>query len=261
MVRRALTVLAVALAAALSAGCASLPVIGDGSAGTAAEAQSILERANAAAAELESMSMQMRMHGSVAGEEFTMTMRGGSYLRGDRIGDGVYEAALEGAGLGAVSYRMVLLDGAIWADMGTGWTALPGPGLTDEQLQELSASPLDVVDIVRDIRVEKNTTFLGEPVTKIAATISAQDALDAVFGQLGDDLGSLGVTALPEDVLDGLGDIRVVIYVSDETGLVRAVHEELSLELEGQSMSMTLDLTVTGVDEEIAIPDPTGPSA
>jgi hypothetical protein len=80
--------------------------------------------------------------------------------------------------------------------------------------------------------------------------------LDTFLGQLGSLGGPLGTGGLPNDFTDGLKDTRVVIYVSDETHVVRAARITLALEYEGEEMTMKVDYFLDSVNEPIEIPTP-----
>jgi hypothetical protein len=247
MLRRALlAVLALALAV-VGAGCATA----DGR-----RAGELLQQAHAAQAELESMTFRMRMSGDVAGQAFTMTMDGGGYLKGDQAGDMVMQGVVEGAGVPATSFSAVIRDGRAYAGFGGIWTEMPVPAGADATAQlESQLAAFDFTQYVKDVSIDDTTVFLGEPVTKIVGVIDTADMLGALSGQLG-DLSQLGGAGLPADFIDGLGDTRIVVYVSDETHHVRAAHMSFNLEQQGQKMTMDIDYSLQGVNEPIEIPEP-----
>jgi hypothetical protein len=255
MLRRAVTALAAAAFAILAAGCSGVPGLSGGD--SSSEAEALLARADSALAQVESMSFTMKMKGDVDGQEFVLTMRGGGYLRGEQIGDMAFDMTIESAGVQAGNVRMVMRDGSMHLNTGGGWRQLPGVELSAQQLEELNGrwGPLDVARYVQDVRVEGDTTFLGEPVTKIVGRVNAKDFLKAMFGQLGDSLGSLGMTEVPDDVLEGFGDIRFVIYVSRTTHLVRAVHEAMTFEQDGHELTLSADVVVDRINEPVEIPE------
>lgn len=257
MARRAITLLAAVCVALLSAGCGSIPGLGDGG-GSSSKAEALLAEADQALADVQSMTFTMRMQGDVDGQQISMTMRGGGYVQGERVGDMFFDMSMQGGSGESGSAQMVMRAGRLYVNAGRGWQELPGVALSKQQLQELNGKwgPLDVAQYVKDVRVEENTTFLGDPVTKIVGRLDAKDFLKAMFGQLGDSLGGLGMTEPPEDVLAAIGDIRFVIYVSDTTHLVKAVHESLTVSQDGHEMALTVDVAVDGVNEPVDIPTP-----
>lgn len=237
----------VALAIALAgAGCATV----DGQ-----RAGEVLQQAEAAQAELESMTFRMRMTGEMAGQTFTMTMDGGGYLKGEQAGDMVMQGVLSGEGIPATSYSMIMRNNRAYASFGGVWSEVPVPaGIEADSQLESQLAAFDFTKYVSDVSIDDTTVFLGEPVTKIVGVIDTEGFLSALSGQLG-GLSSLG-TGIPEGITDGFGDTRIVVYISDETHYVRAAHMSFSLEEQGQTMTMDLDYSLQGVNEPIEIPEP-----
>jgi len=256
MLRRVL-IATVVLALALGAsGCAGLPL---NSSGDAAEAAALLKDAQEASSNLNSVGFFMTMNVDAAGQNFTMTMHGGAYLKGDQAGDMALQMALNGAGVPANAMQMVLRDDRIYFELNGTWHQLPGK-LDLDQLEQADSQigGLDLVNYVKDVHVESHTTFLGEPVTKIAATISGQDLLKAALGQINSSLGQAGdgsALQIPAGTFD-VGDVRIVLYISDETHLMRAAHEDLTITVQGQKAHIVLDMSVVDVNQPVDIPNP-----
>jgi hypothetical protein len=247
MLRRALLAIVALAIAVAGAGCATV----DGQ-----RAADLLEQAQAAQAELESMAFRMRVSGDVAGQTFSMTMDGGGYLLGDQAGDMVMQGVVEGAGVPATSFSAIIRDGHAYAGFGGVWTEMPMPVGTEATAQlESRLTAFDFTQHVRDVSIDDTTVFLGEPVTKIVGVIDTASLMNALSGQLG-GLSEIGGAGLPTDFIDGLGDTRIVVYVSDETHYVRAAHMSFSLEQQGQTMTMDIDYSLQGVNEPIEIPEP-----
>jgi hypothetical protein len=249
MVKRILAVLA-AFGLLVVAGCAAGP---DG-----LEAKQILDQATAAEAQLESMTFTMNIQGDMAGQTFTMQMDGGGYLKGEREGDLVMRASMTAPDLPATSFQMVARDGRAYFNFNGMWQEIPG-GLGQEQTAQLEQqlSGFDFSKYVTNVTVEDGTTFLGEPVTKIVGTIDTKGLFGGLFDQLGSAAGSLGGGfAPPEGALDGIGDIRAVLYVSDATHLVQAMHMEFSFEEQGQKGSFAINYALRSVNEPVEIPEP-----
>ena len=124
---------------------------------------------------------------------------------------------------------------------------------TAELERQLAA--FDFTQHVTDVAIDDTTTFLGEPVTKIVGVIDTAGLINALSGQFG-GLSDLGGAGLPADFTSGLGDTRIVVYISDETHYVRAAHMSFSLEQQGQTMTMDIDYSLQSVNESIEIPEP-----
>lgn len=246
MRRVLLAVLALAIAL-VGAGCATV----DGQ-----RAGELLQQAHAAQAELQSMTFRMRITGEMAGQTFAMTMDGGGYLLGEQAGNMVMQGVVEGAGVAPTSFSAIIRDGHAYAGFGGVWTEMPapvGPEATAQLESQLAA--FDFTEHVTDFSIDDTTTFLGEPVTKIVGVIDTAGLLDTLSGQLG-GLSDLGGAGLPAEFTDGLGDTRIVVYISDETHYVRAAHMSFSMEQQGQAMTMDVDYSLQSVNEPIEIPEP-----
>ncbi|MCC6224015.1 MAG: hypothetical protein IT201_11070 [Thermoleophilia bacterium] len=257
MIRRALSAIVAAALALTAAGCASLPIVGEED--TSAEALALLERAGAAMDEVESMAFTVRIAGDMDGQRLALHLAGGGYLTGERAGEMTFTLSADAPGLGlpATAIRAVIAGDRVAIDTGSGWEVMPVGTVTPGQLELLESGfgQLDLARYLSDLAVERSTTFLGEPVTKIGATVGLRDLLGELLGQAGDSLGALGIPGLPEDALDALGDLRVVVYVSDTTGLVKAVHESLELAQDGHTLALDVDLVVDAVNAPVEIPD------
>jgi hypothetical protein len=259
MTRRLLTFAAFLALAVGAGGCAA-------AGGDAGEALEILERAEQAEANVESITFGMNMKGEAAGQSFTMRVDGAGYVRGENEGDMVMTMAIEGPGVPPTTMQMVALDERLYANLGGSWQEIPGglagaPNAGDATALEQQFAGLDIAEYVEDVRVERGTTFLGEPVTKIVGTIATEDLMRSVLGQLGSAGGGapgLAGLASAEQLLDGVNvdDIRAVLYVSDVTDLVRAAHMEFAIDAAGQSMTFDIDMSIRSVNEPVEIPQP-----
>ena len=257
MLRRLVTVLAALALLVTMGGCAALEEGADG-----VEAATILERATEAQESIESMSFTMTMRGEAAGEAFSMQLDGGGYVKGDHEGDMVMRMSTTGAGMPAMRFQMVALEGRAFTNMGGSWQEIPGGlgevgGAAQAQLEQ-QLEGLDLTRYVTDVEVEKGTTFLGEPVTKIVGTIAIEDMMTGLFDQLGSATGNLDGLSSPAQLFEqvGIEDVRAAIYVSDVTNLVRASHMEFAIEVEGQKATFAVDLSIDSVNEPIEIPEP-----
>jgi hypothetical protein len=249
MVKRILTLIA-AFGLLAVAGCAAGK---DG-----AEAQDILQKATEAQQQIESMTFSINIVGEAAGEAFTMQMSGGGYLKGEQEGDMVVRASMTVPSMPATSFEMVSREGSLYMNLDGTWQAIPGEASQDqaEQLEQQLGS-FDFTKYVTNVSVEKGTTFLGEPVTKIVGTIDTQGLLGGVLDQLGSAAGGLtgGITP-PQEALDALGDIRAVLYVSDATNLVQAARVEFAVDAEGETGTFEVNYALRSVNEPVEIPEP-----
>jgi hypothetical protein len=255
MLRRLVTLLAALALLSGVSGCAALTEGGD-----AVEAASILERATKAQDGVKSMTFAMTMSGEAAGQSFSMQLDGGGYMKGERKGDMVMRMTMSSANVAPMRFQMVSLNGRAFVNLNGRWQKLPGAlaeAGTQAQIEQ-GLSGFDVSKYVTDIEVEKGTTFLGEPVTKIVGTIAIEDLMHGVFDQLGSAAGGLGGTSDPSQLFSQIDvdDVRAVLYVSDVTNLVRAVHMELTMTVQGQQATFDIDMSIDSVNEPVDIPEP-----
>jgi hypothetical protein len=251
MMRRTLTLLAM-VGLLASAGCAAGP---DGP-----EAKRILDQVTEASKNVESMSYSMKISGEAAGQTFSMTIDGAGYTTGEDAGDMVMNMAVEAPGVPLMQTSILARDGQLFVNAGGTWESVPG-GLTAEQLGELEGQldGLDFASFVRDVKVEKDLIFLGEPVTKVAGTLDVVAMMGSVAGQIGDTSGLGSLTsglAGAEQTLGALSDARAVLYVSDITHLVKAMHVEFEIEEQGQTGTFAIDYALRSVDEPVTLPEP-----
>jgi hypothetical protein len=258
MVRRLVSLFAALALLAVVGGCAAAGPDGP-------EALAILEQASEAQKNLESVAFDMTITGTAAGETFDMTLNGGGYLKGEREGDMVMRLSMAVPGMPATNMAIVSLDDRLYGNLDGTWQEFPaaalGAGVTgDTGALEQALAGFDYTKYVSDVVVDKEGSFLGEPVTKIVGTIALQDLMNGVFSQLGSssELSGLGGLASTESLFQGvdLSDIRAAIYVSDVTHLIRAVHMEFGLEVEGQQADFQIDLSIRSVNEPVEIPEP-----
>jgi len=256
MIRRLVTLLAALLVLVSAAGCAALAEGGD-----AAEAASILERASKAQESIESLTFAMTMTGEAAGQSFSMQVDGGGYVTGEHEGDMVMRMSMSGAGIPAMRFQLVSLEGRAYMNSDGTWQEIPGGLSGMGSLSEQQLQGFDISRYVSDVKVEKDTTFLGEPVTKIVGTIAIEDLMGGLFDQLGSasgSLGGLGGLSDPSALLEeaDVEDVRAVIYVSNVTNLVRAAHMEFAMEVDGEQATFDIDMSIDSVNEPVEIPEP-----
>jgi outer membrane lipoprotein-sorting protein len=248
MVKRILTLIA-ALGLLAVAGCAAGK---DG-----AEAQELLQKATEAQEQIESMTFSMNVVGEAAGQAFTMKMSGGGYLKGDQQGDMVVRATMTIPTMPATSFEMISREGSVYMNLDGTWQQIPGGTAQADQQLEQALAGFDFAKYVTDVSVEKGTTFLGEPVTKIVGTIDTQGLLGGLLDQLGAAAGGLtGGFAPPQEALDALGNIRAVLYVNDATNLVQAARMDFSVEAEGETAQFDVSYALRSVNEPVEIPEP-----
>lgn len=138
--------------------------------------------------------------------------------------------------------QMVVRDGSFWANMnGSGWQPLPDPptGMT-------GAEQFDLLPHVKDVEVEEGRRVAGEPAVKIAGVLDLDSFAEGFMA------------GLPEgaDIDASFGDTQIIVFLSEATSLPLRMLMDQSMEIEGETMEIHIELAVTNVNEPVEIPNP-----
>lgn len=237
MVRRAL-VFVLAAVSLLAAGCTGAD---------AQRAQELLAEAQAAEANLDSMSFVIRVWAEMDGQSFSIRLAGGGYLKGERAGDMVLAGTGEGLGSTMPPFRVLSLGGRMYMESNGVRQEIPASA-ADQALQS-QLEQFDITRYVTDVRVTPGPDFAGESETRIEGVIDTSSLVGGLFEELG-TLTQLGGSSLP-DVAEGFGDTRVALYVSDTTHLVRAAMITMPMDIQGEKLEIHVDLVVRSVNQPI----------
>ena len=173
----------------------------------------------------------------------TMTMSGGGYAHGRRAGDFYVLASSDNLGF----RDLVLVSRSGRVSM-----SVDGHPIGEVPLPNRPAdSPIQLVDFsqyVKDVDVEHGKLIDGEPMTKLAGVI---DTASLAKGALGDLTGA-GGEAL--DLSKSLGDMRMVLYLSEATHLPMRGLVDLPMEFAGEKIAMHLDFAYTSYNERVEFP-------
>jgi hypothetical protein len=249
MLRRALVVLIIGAIALAGAACSTV----DGQ-----QAEALLRQASEAQANVQSMTFGVRISGDVDGHSFTMNMDGGAYLKGQHAGDFVLDASAQAPSIPTTTFTALRRNGETFVQIDGRWQRLPQTAANDAGSAPLEQQlgDFDFSRYVTDVSVTSGTTFLNEPVTKIVGVIDTTALFNGLVDQLGGNLSQFGGGALPPDFASHLGDTKAVLYVSDETHLLRAALITMSFEDQGKKLELHLDYALRGVDVPVDIPNP-----
>ena len=234
--RRALAALLLLATAALLAGCAGPDGV---------KAETLLAQADAAQKALGSEQFSMRMDMSVDNESVTMQMAGGGYLKGAQAGD-VY-MVLNGQGPdGKPIDASVVKRGDLVTVTADGQTQTMSAAQAEQQfggrLQSLANGGFDFARYVKSVKVTDATLPNGDPADQIVGILDTQGAANSLGQGLG--LGSLG----------HLDDTRAVLTISRKTHLVTTALIDMSMELLGKKMTISLTYGLTGANVPITFP-------
>jgi hypothetical protein len=231
--RRVLALLLLTATAAVASGC---------SGADAEEAQALLAQSNAAFAEVRSATFTARMSLTGGPQELSMTMSGGGYAHG-RAGDFYVLATSDSLGF----RDLVLVSRSGRVSM-----SVDGHSIGEVPLSNTTAdNPIQLVDFsqyVKDVDVEHGKLIGGEPMTKLTGVIDTAALAEGALA----DVTQVGGESL--DLSKSLGDMRIVLYLSDATNLPMRGLVDVPMDVAGQKIAMHLDFAYTSYDHRVEFP-------
>jgi hypothetical protein len=207
------------------------------------QAQDILAQTDDAMAQARSFRFAGRLALETPAGDFTVVMRGAA-SKEDGGASVVTVSSDDVPGFPEVTVVTRGQDG--WMKAGGGWQHVQVPAG-----QATGMEQFDFVPYVKDVDVDGGQQVDGEPAVKITGVLDTAGLVNGFLGRLGAVPGG----ALP-DLSDGLGDTRVVLYVSETSHLPLRTLVDMSFEQGGESAEMHFDFAITNVDEPVAIPHP-----
>lgn len=138
--------------------------------------------------------------------------------------------------------EMVVRGDSFWMSMdGSGWQPVPDPpaGMN-------GAEQFDLLPYVKDVEVDEGRTVDGEPAVKITGVLDLDSFAEGFMA------------GVPEgvDVDASFGDTRIVVFLSERTKLPLRMLLDQSMEIEGETMEMHMELALTNLNEPVDIPTP-----
>jgi hypothetical protein len=209
------------------------------------QAQDILAQTDEAMAQAESFRFAGRLTLETSVGDFGLVMRGAASKQ-DGGASVVTVSSDDVPGFPEVT--VVTRGQDAWMKAGGRWQRVQVPAG-----QATGMDQFDFVPYIKDVDVDGGQEVGGEPAVKITGVLDTAGLVNGFLGQLGTVPGG----ALP-DVSDGLGDTRVVLYVSETSHLPLRTLVDMSFEQGGESAEMHFDFAITNVDEPVAIPHPGG---
>ena len=235
--RRAAVLATLLLAVLGVAGCAGA----DGQ-----RAQELLTQSNQALAKVETFRFSGRMTMEMPAGSFTFTMTGA----GRQTGTPASIVTMRADGIPGFPLTVVTRGEDVWTKMGdSAWVRSVAPAGQATGLEQFDFTPY-----VTDVDVEEGQQIAGEPAVKLTGVLDTSAMVEGMLGQFGPLMGGGDMS----QVLDGLGDTRVVLYVSERSHLPLHTLVDMTIEAGGQSADMHLDFTIAGVNEPVKIPQPRG---
>jgi hypothetical protein len=207
-------------------------------------AQELLVLSNRAMARVDTFRFSGRMTMEMPTGSFTFTMTGA----GRQSGKTAAIVTMNADGVPGFPMSVVTRGDVVWTKMAGGtWVRSVAPAGQATGLEQFDFTPY-----VKDVDVEEGQQIAGEPAVKLSGVLDTSAMVQGMLGQFGPLLGGGDMS----QVLDGLGDTRVVLYVSERTYVPLHTLVDMTIEAGGQSADMHLDFTITGVNEPVKIPQP-----
>lgn len=213
-------------------------------------AQALLQRAEAAQAQLSSSTFDGGMSFSFQGQRVAMLFRGASSKDGEWFS--LSADGLPGGG-GGMSMQMLLRGGRAWTNLGGGWQSSPVPAGLGSNGSLNAAAFQQLAAYVKDVRVTEHQLVAGKLVTTIGGEIDTQAMVEAVTklgplaGADGLDLSKLGVD---------FGDIHALLTIDERTHLLSTALINVAIEAQGETVQLELRYRLTGADEPVELPSP-----
>ncbi len=235
--RRVLALLLVLAAAVVVAGCAGP----DGQ-----KALALLSQADTAQKALSSQQFSMREAIVAGGQTVALQVAGGGYLKGPQAGD-VYVTTSGQTPDGKALDATIVKHGDTVTLNANGQTTVLSAAQAQQQLgaqlQSMATTGgFNFAEYVKSVKVTDTTDPDGGPADQITGVLDTQGAANQLTSGLG--LGGLGK----------LGDTRAVLTISRKTHLVTSALIDMSMEILGKKMTISLTYGLTGVNVPINFP-------
>ena len=236
MFARLVTTLA---AAALLAGCSTEEGM---------RAQDLLQRAEAAQAQLDSATFDGSVAVTADGQSFRMLFEGMTSKDGEW-----FSLRTQGAPDGDMRMQVLVRGDRAWVDMDGRWQPTPVPGAADSGGTLSAAAFQQLARHVEDVRVTEHQLIGGKPVTTIAGEIDTEGMLEALL-----DLGSFaeGFSLDFSELGIDIGDIQAVLTIDERTQLLDSAFVALAMSAEGTSIELELRYRLASVNQPVDLPQP-----
>jgi hypothetical protein len=237
MIVRLVTALAAAL---LLAGCSTEEGM---------RAQTLLQQAEVAQANLRSSTFDGSVGVSAEGMKFRMLFNGATSKDGEWF-------SMRTSGVpngGDMAMEVLVRGGRAWLKSGSRWQSMPAPTVAGSNGTLSAAAFQQLARYVKDVRVSEHQLVQGKPVTTIAGEIDTEGMFEA-FAKLGSFAPS-GSLDLSDAGID-LGDIHAVLTIDERTRLLDSAFVDFSLGAEGKTVDVELRYRLATANEPVELPRP-----
>jgi hypothetical protein len=214
-------------------------------------AQTLLQQAEAAQANLRSSTFDGSVGVSAEGAAFRMVFTGATSQDGEWV-------SLRTSGSpngGDMALELLIRGSRAWMKSGSGWESMPAPTGAGSSGTLSAAAFQQLARYVKDVRVTEHQLIQGKSVTTIAGEIDTKGMIEA-FAKLGSfaegmslDLSKLGID---------FGDIRAVLTIDERTQLLDTAFVTFAISAEGKSIEVDLRYRLASANEPVQLPSPHG---
>ena len=246
MVRRALCLLLPTSAAFLLSAC---------SGADAQRATELLAQSQAAQAGIRSATYDARLSISQGSKTYTLVMTGGGYLKGPRAGDQVL--SMQGEGLPVpLNVGLVMSRGRAFVRANGAWQSFALPsGQTNDTSSNWAGLSGQLTRYVKDVDVRENQVVAGERGTMVAGVVDTAGALKALSGLDAFSRATGGAAPIFDEVRKRFSDMRVVLFISSRTHLVRSMVINLEIKLDDGTAKIQMLYSLRSVNQPVSIPN------
>ncbi len=214
-------------------------------------AQTLLQQAEAAQAELRSSSFDGSVGVSADGTSFRMIFNGATSKAGEWFS--MRTSGVPGGG--DVEMQVLVRGGRAWTNTGGRWQSTPAPAGIGSNGTLSATAFQELARYVKDVRVTEHQVIQGKPVTTIAGEIDTRGLLEAAtkLGPLAEsvdlDFSKLGIE---------IGDIHAVLTIDERTRLLDTAFISFAISAEGKSIEIDLRYRLASANKPVKLPSPTG---
>ena len=245
MVRRALCLLLPISAALLLSAC---------SGADAQRATELIAESHAAQAAVRSATYDARVSVSQSGKTYTFVMTGGGYLRGPRAGDQILSMQGEGFPV-AVNMSLAITRGRAFVRANGAWQSIGPAGQMTDTSSNWAGLAGQLTRYVKDVDVRENQVVAGERGTMVAGVVDTAGALEALSGLDAFSRGTGGASPVFDEIRKRLSDMRVVLFISSRTHLVRTMVINLDVKLDDGTAKLQMLYSLRSVNQPVSIPN------
>jgi hypothetical protein len=212
-------------------------------------AQTLLQQAEAAQANLRSSTFDGSVGVSADGMTFRMLFNGATSEDGEWFSmrtSGVPDG-------GEIAMQVLVRGGRAWMKTGSRWESMPGPTGAGSNGTLSAAAFQQLARYVKDVRVTEHQLIQGKPVTTIAGEIDTAGMIKSIakLGAFAEgtsfDLSKLGLD---------FGDIRAVLTIDERTQLLDTVFVTFAMSAEGKSIEIDLRYRLESANQPVVLPSP-----